>query len=55
MNNIKDVFEIRFQHHVDELKWLYMELYDNEDMFDELCDSMRRFYRERNKDLKVLD
>ena len=55
MNNIKDVFEIRFQNHFDELKWLYMELYDNEDMFDELCDSMRRFYRERNKDLKVLD
>ncbi len=41
--------------HMDELKWLYMELYDNSSMFAELCDRMEVFYQERNAGLKQLD
>ncbi len=51
----KKIYENRFQKHFDELRWLYMELYDNGSMFAELCDRMEEFYRERNKDLKAQD
>ena len=50
-----DLFEQRLARHHDELRWLYMELYDNGDMFAELCDQMHRFYEERKPDLKKLD
>ncbi len=45
----------RLGRHHDELRWLYMELYDNDSMFAELCDRMRQFYLERSKDLKTSD
>ncbi len=45
----------RFARHFDELRWLYMELYDNSSMFAELCDNMERFYTERSADLKRMD
>lgn len=45
----------RLHRHHDELRWLYMELYDNGDMFAELCDQMRAFYDERPSALKDLD
>lgn len=45
----------RFDRHLDELKWLYMELYDNGSMFAELCDQLHCFYEERAKDLKKKD
>ena len=45
----------RFEKHFDELKWLYMELYNNEEMFAELCQEMYRFYEERSLELKELD
>lgn len=45
----------RFERHRDELRWLYMELYDNGSMFAELCDQMQRFYQERRVDLKARD
>ena len=45
----------RLQRHHDELRWLYMELYDNGAMFAELCDRMRAFYDERPESLKALD
>ena len=48
-------FEKRLERHHDELRWLYMELYQNGDMFAELCDNMERFYRERDKALKAMD
>ena len=48
-------FQHRLDHHHDELRWLYMELYDNGDMFAELCDQMKAFYDERSKRLKKLD
>ena len=37
-----DNFAKRLQKHHDELRWLYMELYDNDSMFAELCDQMHR-------------
>ena len=51
----KKTYENRFQKHFDELRWLYMELYDNGSMFAELCDKREVFYQERNKTLKAQD
>lgn len=51
----KKTYENRFQKHFDELRWLYMELYNNGSMFAELCDKMEAFYQERNKNLKAQD
>lgn len=51
----KGVYEKRLERHHDELRWLYMELYDNSSMFAELCDNMERFYRERSRVLKTTD
>lgn len=48
-------FEKRFQKHLDELRWLYMELYENDSMFAELCDNLKRFYGERSDELKKRD
>lgn len=48
-------FELRLQKHHDELRWLYMELYDNGSMFYELVETLRAFYKERSKTLKVID
>ncbi len=50
-----NIYQKRLEKHFDELKWLYIELYENEFMFDELCDSLKDFYDERNEELKVLD
>ena len=49
------IFEERLHKHHDELRWLYMELYENDSMFAELCDQMYQFYMERNDELKKLD
>ncbi len=51
----RKVYETRFARHLDELKWLYMELYGNGSMFAELCDNLYRFYEARNEDLKTRD
>ena len=49
------IFMERLGRHHDELRWLYMELYGNDDMFAELCSQMKRYYDERNGKLKALD
>lgn len=49
------VYNTRFEKKLDELRWLYMELYGNSSMFAELCDQMHRFYEERTDVLKKLD
>ena len=49
------LFEERWNRHKDEMRWLYMELYDNGDMFAELEEKMRSFAKERNTTLKKLD
>ncbi len=54
-DTVKKIYKERFERHFDELRWLYMELYDNSSMFAELCDKMEGFYKERGKDLKALD
>ena len=53
--NIKQEYEKRFARHMDELRWLYMELYDNGSMYAELCDYMYVFYMERSNSLKNRD
>ena len=50
-----DAFLRRLRRHHDELRWLYMELYDNTDMFGELVTQLRRFYDERPVALRALD
>ena len=51
----KALYEKRLEKHFDELKWLYMELYDNSSMFAELCSRMEDFYKERKAALRSLD
>ncbi|MDE6621337.1 MAG: amylosucrase [Lachnospiraceae bacterium] len=55
MKKEESVYMKRLERHHDELRWLYMELYDNDSMFAELCDTMRQFYLERDKTLKTSD
>ena len=52
---IEELFKKRLERHHDELRWLYMELYNNGDMFAELCDKMRTFAVERDTDLLAID
>ena len=51
----ESIFDKRLAHHHDELRWLYMELYDNSSMFAELCDNLHLFYEERKAELKERD
>lgn len=55
MKKAMEIFQKRMEKHHDELRWLYMELYENGSMFAELCDNMMQFYLERSTDLKSLD
>lgn len=48
-------FKERLNKHEDELKWLYMELYNNELMYIELKEEIEEFYNVRDKELKKLD
>lgn len=48
-------FGTRLSHHLDELKYLYMELYDNSSMYAELEQQMKFFYDERGAELKERD
>lgn len=50
-----DLFQKRMKTYHDEFRWLYMELYENDSMFAELCDTMYRFYLERSDALKQMD
>ena len=35
MSKLDEIFQQRLQRHHDELRWLYMELYQNDSMFSE--------------------
>ena len=48
-------FQNRMDRHIEELRWLYMELYDNESMFAELCQNLYEFAKERPAALKKRD
>lgn len=50
-----DIFEQRLKKHHDELRWLYMELYQNGDMFAELCTTMQEYFKKRRQALKRRD
>lgn len=49
------LFQKRLEAHHDELRWLYMELYQNGDMFSELCSQMYEFAMNRSEDLQNQD
>ncbi len=49
------LFQNRMARHMDELRWLYMELYNNDSMFAELCQKMYEFSKERTAALKKRD
>ena len=49
------LFQSRLAQHLDELRWLYMELYGNDAMFAELCGELHRFAQERSAALKKRD
>ena len=52
----KAEYKKRFEERVDELKWLYCEIYHNDMQgFEWLCDSMYTYYEERAAYLKKLD
>ncbi len=53
--NEEALFRARLDRHLDELRWLYMELYDNGGMFAELCDALYRAAQERPAALKERD
>ncbi len=48
-------YERRLKERIDELKWLYMELYNNEEQFIKLCNEMRGFFESREATLKKSD
>lgn len=54
-NAVDASFNERLARHHDELRWLYMELYDNADMFAELIEQLRQFHAARPGALKRLD
>jgi len=49
------IFDRRLERHYDELKWLYMELYHNEEAFGYFIDILRRSWGERKKPLRNQD
>lgn len=55
MTKSEKVYEERLSSRIDELKWLYMELYDNRQMFDDLCRNLKTYYDGRKAGLKKLD
>lgn len=55
VKTMESIYRERFNKHFDELKWLYMELYNNDSMFAELCDNMERFFKERKNALRKSD
>ena len=55
MSKKTEIFEKRLAEHFDELKWLFMELYDDEEAFDLFVDMLRRNYMERKDSLRKTD
>ena len=49
-------YSMRLSARMDELKWLYMELYQGQtECFEQLCQQLQRFYEEREEVLKGSD
>ena len=49
------LFQQRLHRHLDELRWLYMELYHNDSMFAELCEMLQYYAEARSAALKKRD
>lgn len=53
------IFQTRLSRHMDELKWLYCELYQDNPYvimhFNDLIAELEKFYNQRNNSLKALD
>ena len=49
MKYAKTEFTTRLARHYDELKWLYMELYQDEEAFDYFTKMLRRCWDQRKK------
>ena len=49
------VFDQRLARHIDELKWLYCELYRDEEAFADFVEMLRRCWEERKKPLRDQD
>lgn len=55
MAEMENLFQKRMKKHHDELRWLYMELYQNDDMFAELCSQLYEYDAQRGRQLKERD
>ena len=55
MSKKTEIFEKRLAENIDELKWLFMELYDDEEAFDFFVGMLRRNYMERKDSLRKTD
>ena len=51
----KSVFDERLEKYHDELKWLYMELYNDEEAFEYFLNMLRRSFKERKSSLRSVD
>lgn len=51
----KSNFDIRLEKYYDELKWLYMELYNDEEAFEYFLNMLRRSFKERKTSLRNVD
>ena len=51
----KSNFDIRLEKYHDELKWLYMELYNDEEAFEYFLNMLRRSFKERKTSLRNVD
>ncbi|MBR3200502.1 MAG: amylosucrase [Mogibacterium sp.] len=51
----KSNFDIRLEKYYDELKWLYMELYNDEEAFEYFLNMLRKSFRERKSSLRNVD
>ena len=48
-------FEARLKANQDELRWLYMELYNDANAYDYFIGMLKRMYDERKEELKDID
>ena len=54
--NWDKTFKERIERHYNEMKWLYAELYNNDQQaFDYFCDMLYHYYEERSDRLKLWD
>lgn len=55
MRKEEEIYRLRLERHLDELKWLYMELYNDENQLAYLLEQLHQFYEDRKPALKRQD